>query len=112
MASRSALYQLKRANEQTADCFIWYTLAERLARRGYDSAWMADHATPRCPLCADSAHARAGSETKFREGVWFNEAICATRPSEHGCVDEAVRETVVSVYNATFDESIAELSFV
>lgn len=110
MAAANALRYLKTgdANTYTPDSYVWYTLAERIHRkRGVYTGWMIHHTVPLCPI--GGCH----SECKFRRGVWFNEAVCARYPSEHGRVDNEIRETVVSLYNRSFaeSESISELTF-
>lgn len=86
--------------EHALDCMVWYAVAERLARKGHWTAWMLDQTIPRCPRCR--------SALKFRPGVDGLEGVCASSPSRHGSVDEAIREHVRELYGAAF-EPVAEL---
>lgn len=48
-----ALDRLKEsaAGREARDEIVWFALGERLARAGFDVAWMAAHVEPRCPGC-------------------------------------------------------------
>lgn len=112
-AAALALKRLRSEFPRALDAMVWYALAERLARKGFWASWMLDHANPRCPHPTQhdeggAVVARCGSRVKFRAGVDHLEAICASSPSEHGAVDERVRERVASIYRGTFDEPVEE----
>jgi hypothetical protein len=98
-AAALAIKRLKAADDRAMDALVWYALAERLARKGHWTAWMLDHAIPRCPRCR--------SQLKFRPGVDGLEGVCASAPNRHGAVDGAIREHIRVLYDAAFDESIA-----
>lgn len=98
-AAALALSRLKATDDEnesvyrgTIDTFIWYALAERLARKGYWVSWMIDFAIPRCPHCY--------SEIKFKQGARLI-AKCGS-DSDHGMVHDDIIETVTDVYNAAF----------
>jgi hypothetical protein len=97
---RTAALALKRLKAATdaIDTFVWYALAERLAAKGHWTAWMLDHVNARCPQCS--------SRVKFRPAVGRLEAVCASAPSDHGAVDEAVRDRVAEIYEAAFDDAL------
>lgn len=94
-----AFKRLKSAEEHVADSFVWYCAAERLARKGHWAAWMLDHTQPRCPRC--------NSTCKFRPGMDALEPVCASSPSRHGSVEDAIRTRITELYEAAFDETIA-----
>ena len=111
---RSAALAVKQLNgsRETGgdwDCYIWYALAERLAKKGYETRWMFDYADPRCPRPSGST--RCGSMVKYRSAVsvekggTFLETICASEPNRHGSIDDAIRERVGEIYEGSFDES-------
>lgn len=97
-AAAAAIRQVRRtdAGRRAADTFVWYVVAERLAQRGYWSAWMLDHCIPRCPYCR--------SMLKFRPAVGKLEGVCARNAHRHGAVDEAIRERIHELYAAAFGE--------
>ncbi|MFD1515096.1 hypothetical protein [Halomarina rubra] len=99
---RQAALALKRLKAATdaIDTFVWYALAEYLARQGHWVAWMLDHTHARSPHCA--------SRVKFRPAVGRLEAVCASAPKAHGAVDEAIRDRVGDIYTAAFDEDLQE----
>lgn len=121
IAAANALRYLKTDDQHsfTADCFVWYALAERITRKhDFFTGWMLHFAVPRCPHCL--------SECKFKGGVYYQEAVCASQPGPtiipeeleeqgyrpgHGNVDEAIRKKIIEVYNAAFDETIEEITF-
>lgn len=74
------------------DTFIWYALAERLARKGHWVSWMIDFAIPRCPHCY--------SEIRFEQGARLI-AKCGSDGS-HGMVHDDMLERVTTVYNNAF----------
>lgn len=108
-AAALAIRRIKRATnaqdepigENALDVEVWYVAAERLARKGYWTAWMLDHAIPRCPHCS--------SQLKFRPAVGGLEGVCATSPSRHGAVDDAIREGIRALYAAAFDDRVDDL---
>lgn len=98
-----ALYRLKRAAEGTADwdVHVWYALAERLARDGFDAEWMHAHAEPRCPRC----HGALRYERTPGGDLY---AECGTRCVGRTNALDEVRETVADLFNRAFgvDEDI------
>ncbi|ELZ96041.1 hypothetical protein C440_05607 [Haloferax mucosum ATCC BAA-1512] len=95
-AASLAIRRLKQASTDELDTFVWLAVAERLADKGFWSAWMLNHYVPRCPHCH--------SETKFRPGVGMHEAVCASSPKQHGAVDAAIERRVRSLLEAAFDD--------
>lgn len=101
-AAALAIKQVKatESDDNYLDAMVWYTVAERLAAKGYWSAWMLDHAVPRCPH--PTATGRCGSALKFRPGVEHLEGVCASSPGRHGAVDDAIRDRVRTLYADAF----------
>jgi len=109
-AAATALRRLKSATDQRGDprrnaidSIVWYALAERLARQDFWTAWMLDAAIPRCPHC----HSRL----KFRGGIDNLEGVCASSPSRHGSVDDAIHEAIAAVYDAAFVDDADDRPF-
>lgn len=102
-AAATALKRIRGTESGTGaiDTFVWYVLAERLARKGHWAAWMLDQCIPRCPRCR--------SRLKFRPGVGGLEGVCATSPHRHGAVGDAVRERIRDLYAEAFDEQLESL---
>jgi hypothetical protein len=96
-AAAAAIRAVRRTDSgrRAADTFVWYTVAERLARNGHWVAWMLDQCIPRCPHCR--------SELKFRGAAGNLEGVCASAPNRHGAVDGDIRERIHSLYSAAFD---------
>lgn len=99
-----ALRRLKRtANGREAwDMYVWYALAERLDRLGFDVRWMSAHVEPRCPRCA-------GRLKYERTAADELVARCGT-----DCTDDRsdrlaeIRETVVGLYGRAFEDDTSE----
>lgn len=108
-AAALAIKRVKRATnsqdepigEHALDVVVWYVTAERLARKGHWTAWMLDHAIPRCPHCR--------SALKFRPAVDGLEGVCASSPNRHGAVDDAIRDRIRELYRHAFDDAVDEL---
>jgi len=67
--------QALRNDEDTPtpwDCWLWYCLAERLHREGYDTEWMLAHVEARCPRCSSRLQYEASP-------MGFDVARCATK---------------------------------
>ncbi|KZN26421.1 hypothetical protein A4G99_20385 [Haladaptatus sp. R4] len=102
--STIALGRLKRtaSGRDAWDMYVWYALAERLARLGFDAEWMNAHIEPRCPQCS--------GRLKY-EQLACDEiiGICGT-----DCTDdrsdrlEEIRETVADLYSRAFAEESGE----
>lgn len=95
-AAALALSRLKSEEDgqrSHIDAFIWYALAERLARKGHWVSWMIDYSLPRCPKCY--------SEVRFEKGATRLIAYCASS-GEHGMIHDDILEYVTRVYNETF----------
>lgn len=105
-AAALALTRLKTDDEDDhyrgeLDVFVWYALAERLARKGHWVSWMIDFAIPRCPHCY--------SEIRFEQGCRLI-AKCGSS-ADHGMVHDDILDRVTKVYNTAFaavDGSIDE----
>ncbi len=102
--STIALGRLKRtaSGREEWDMYVWYALAERLARLGFDAEWMNAYIDPRCPQC--------GGRLKYEQLVCDEIiGICGTN-----CTDdrsdrlEEIRETVADLYNRAFFEETGE----
>ncbi|MGQ3411981.1 hypothetical protein ACT4ML_06925 [Natrinema sp. LN54] len=94
-----SLARLKRAaaGRQGRDVIVWYALAERLARDGFDVDWMSAHAEPRCPDCS--------GRLTYVEGPDGPIGRCGG--SCHGTrADrlETIRDTVCSLFARTFPD--------
>ena len=94
-----ALYRLKRTAHGTVDrdVYVWYALAERLAREGFDAGWMHAHVEPRCPRCHGKLKYGRTPDGGLR-------ARCGARCSD-GRSDalREVRETVADLYTRAFE---------
>lgn len=97
-AAALALHRIDSDEHNHIDTFVWYALAERLARKGHWVSWMIDFATPRCPHCH--------SELKFDRGA-HPIGKCASS-AEHGMVHDDILDRVVEIYNTAFDAGIDE----
>lgn len=99
-AAATAINAIRRTDDGRgiADTFVWYAVAERLARKGHWVAWMLDATTPRCPDCR--------SQLKFRPAVDGLEGICASSPHRHGTVDAAIRERIHALYASAFETEL------
>lgn len=94
-----AVDRLKRtaADHDGRDEVVWYALGERLARDGFDAEWMSAHVEPRCPDC--------GGRLAYESGPNGPVARCGTNcTGEKRDRLEAIRETVVSLFERTFPE--------
>lgn len=94
-----ALYRLKRAADGTDewDVYVWYALAERLAREGFDAGWMHVHVEPRCPRC----HGKLKYGRTPRGDLT---ARCGARCSnDRANALREVRETVADLYTRAFE---------
>jgi hypothetical protein len=93
----TALYQLKR--EDDWDCWVWFALAEHLARRGYWSTWMGSFVEPRCPRC--------GSRLQIERAlVGYHYARCGSRCGAESNSKRSVEivETILKLYGQAFEE--------
>ncbi len=101
-AAALGIRKLKSAedNKFALDCFLWYALAEKLAKKGHWVAWMLDFAGARCPKC----HSRL----KFRPAIDKLEGVCASSEHDHGAVDDDIRSTVRRLYERAFDDDLDE----
>ncbi|MCU4741678.1 hypothetical protein OB955_17240 [Halobacteria archaeon AArc-m2/3/4] len=98
-----ALTRLKRTatGRQERDVIVWYALRERLARDGFDVAWMTAHVEPRCPDC--------GSQLVYVTGPDRPLGRCPT-----SCTGDrrdrlrTIRTTVVALFERTYPETTLE----
>lgn len=98
-----ALTRLKRTatGRQERDVIVWYALRERLARDGFDVAWMTAHVEPRCPDC--------GSQLTYVTGPDRPIGRCPT-----SCTDDrrdrlrTIRATVVALFERTYPDATLE----
>ncbi|WP_276253954.1 hypothetical protein [Halomontanus rarus] len=98
-----ALTRLKRAatGRQERDVIVWYALRERLARDGFDVAWMTAHVEPRCPDC--------GSQLVYVSGPNRPIGRCPT-----SCTGDrhdrlrAIRTTVTALFERTYSDATLE----
>ena len=102
-----AIGKIKAADDRAFDASVWLTLAERLAVRGFDVMWMREYCTPKCPRCSRESQYASTSDVKFPSNR-YQEAVCASAPSEHGCVNEEIRERVAELYEDAFDEAFPD----
>ena len=97
-----ALGRLKRtaSGREERDSVVWVALAERLARDGFDVAWMAAHVEPRCPAC--------GGRLTYRDGPDGPIGRCggACRDARTDRLAE-IRETVRSLFARTYPDDPA-----
>jgi hypothetical protein len=103
----TAALALRRLKSETNgwDVWIWYALAERLDRLGYDASWMHNHADPRCPRCSSKLRFE-DSPTGYANMICG--ASCGTETSSDRTVE--IYDRIKDVYNATFtDDPIDEL---
>lgn len=91
------LDRLKRAatGPQERDVIVWYALRHRLARDGFDAAWMSAHVEPRCPDC--------GGRLTYLEGPKGPIARCGgscrdSRADRLTTVRERVRSLLARTY--------------
>ena len=95
------LLRLKRtASGRTEwDLYVWYALAERLSRSGWDVEWMSSDVEPRCPDCA--------GELKYESGIDDDVfAYCAVDCTGSGADRlEEIRDRVADLYRRTFADA-------
>lgn len=85
--------------EDPWDVWVWYALAERLHRKGYDVAWMFAHAEPRCPRCS--------SRLQFDDAAaGYPYAKCGASCSPQPDRTIEIHERVEAVYETAFDEDL------
>lgn len=97
-----AIGRLKRAasGRQERDVVVWYALAERLARDGFDVDWMGAHAEPRCPSCSGRLTYVVGPDGPIGR--------CGGSCDDTGEDRlETIRETVCSLFAQTFPDDPA-----
>lgn len=82
------------------DVWVWYALAERLARKGHDVRWMHYHADARCPRC--SCQLVWELTPRGRQGR------CPSCGDDN-YRDGEIRDRIRALYRAAFDESIDDL---
>ena len=85
------------------DVWLWYSLAERLDRRGFDVDWMLGHAEPRCPRCS--------SRLKHKPAAaGYPKMICGASCGAETSSDRTVEiyERIKDVYNATFPDDAVD----
>lgn len=102
-----AIKKIKAADDRAFDASVWLTLAERLATKGFDVQWMREFCSPKCPVCARESRYATTSDVKFPANR-YQEAVCASAPSEHGCVNEEIHDRVAELYERAFDEPFPE----
>lgn len=98
-AAAAALHRLKSAASGTTewDFYVWYALAEHLAREEYHVEWMHAHSEPRCPDC----HGRLAYD---RTPTGDLLARCGTDcTGSRTDALAAIRETVADLYARAFD---------
>lgn len=102
-----ALRRLKTRTDSW-DVWVWYALAERLSRKGYDIDWMFYHTTPRCPRC--SGPLKWESTARGLQGKC---AINCRNQRNPDYVNHEIRKRVRSMYNSGFpNETISDLEIV
>jgi DNA-directed RNA polymerase subunit RPC12/RpoP len=86
------------------DCWLWYTLAERLHRKGFDTEWMLDHVEARCPRCS--------SRLQYEPTpTGYVNALCASScgaDSNNRTVE--IVERILDLYEAAFDDAINSIT--
>jgi len=102
-----AALAIRRLKSETNawDVWIWYALAERLDRLGFDASWMRRFADPRCPRCS--------SQIKLEDAVvGYDHLICgASCGNDSSDRTVEIYERIHDVYEATFpDEPIDSLN--
>jgi hypothetical protein len=99
-----ALRRLKRTatGREAWDMHVWYALAERLDRLGFDVQWMNAHVEPRCPRCAGRLKYE---RTTTDELVGRCGTDCTDDRSDR--LDE-IREIVVDLYGRAFEVDASE----
>ena len=98
----SAIRQLK-LKTSAWDVWIWYALAERLDRLGFDTSWMLQYAEPRCPRCS--------SRLRYEEPpTGYANMICGSSCGNETSSDRTVEiyDRIKDVYNATFTDDPVE----
>lgn len=98
-----AIRRLKRtaSGGQADDRHVWYALQRRLRDLGYETDWMHAHAGLRCPSCQ--------GRLRFQETAGDVRAECGTNCDGADADRLAeIRETVASLYAATFEDATAE----
>lgn len=100
-----AAKELRRLKSETNawDVWIWYALAERLDRVGFDTSWMLQYAEPRCPRCS--------SRLRYEEPTaGYANMICGSSCGNEGSSDRTVEiyERIKDVHNATFTDDPVE----
>lgn len=99
-----AVRRLKTRTDNPWDVWIWYALAERLARKDYDVVWMLDHAEARCPRCS--------GVLKFETTARGLQPKCAVNCRDQwnqDYLDAEIEELVLSTYNKAFpDDAISK----
>lgn len=93
-AAAVAIHRLKTDREHGIDVWLWFALAERLARKGHWSTWMLGFAEPRCPVNDGSP---CHSRLKWKKGT----AYCA-KTTDHRNVHNLIEEKIIDTYNAAF----------
>ncbi|WP_435175265.1 hypothetical protein [Halorussus sp. AFM4] len=95
------LLRLKRTASGRAewDLFVWYALAERLSRTGWDVEWMGSDVEPRCPDCAGDLRYESGID-----GEVFG--YCAVDCTGSGADRLAeIRDRVADLYRRAFADA-------
>jgi len=99
-----AVRRLKTRTDNPWDLWIWYALAERLARKDFDVPWMLDHVEARCPRCS--------GVLKFEPTVRGLQAKCAVNCRDEwnqSYVDSDIEEKVLATFNTAFpDDAISK----
>jgi hypothetical protein len=99
-----AVRRLKTRTDNPWDVWIWYALAERLARKDYDVEWMLDHVEARCPRCS--------GVLKFEPTVRGLQSKCAVNCRDQwnqDYLDPEIEEIVRTTYNTAFpDDAISK----
>lgn len=80
------------------DMYIWYALAERLAREGYNPEWMYVHVEPRCPRCLGKLIYDQLDTNRLTARCRVN---CTD--DNANCMVE-IRETIAELYSQAFSQ--------
>jgi hypothetical protein len=99
-----ALRRLKTRTDRW-DVWVWYALAERLARKNYNVEWMFDHAEARCPRCSGPLKWEATAN-----GLQGKCAINCRNEWNQDYLEPEIRKKVLTAYNKAYhNDTISRL---
>jgi hypothetical protein len=96
---RSMALALRRLKTRTDrwDVWVWYALAERLARKNYDIDWMFNYAEARCPRCSGPLKWEGTAN-----GLQGKCAINCRNEWNQDYLEPDIRKKVLTAYNKAF----------